>query len=76
MNTKENQVLLLYSTDPWHTNTSYNLLGVFSNWNTMVANYLNKFLSPEEIIELKSGQIQGRSTNYVVDIYELNPIYK
>lgn len=76
MNTKANEIIILYSCDAWHSHASKEVLGVFTDWNTMVVNHLEKYLNRDEIIELKSGQTQGREQNYIVEIETLNPIYK
>lgn len=75
------EVIILYSTDAWHTHTSRELVGVFSGQDE-----LNKYLSKMERADkltnedmtmlISHNQTQGRDTNYLVETEKINPKYE
>lgn len=82
MNTKQimNEVLLLYSTDAWHSHSSRELLGIFSGQNEL-DKYLsdmeraNRLTDEDMVMLVRHKQTQGRDTNYLVTTEILNPQY-
>ena len=72
--------LLLYSCDAWHTHSSKELLGVFTD-NDRFNDYIGDMkssgkLSGEDAEDLLSqNQTQGLDENYIIDEEELNPLY-
>lgn len=74
-------VILLYSTDAWHSNSSRELIGAFSDQDKL-DKYLSKMeqankLTEEDMIMLANhGQTQGRNTNYLIETEILNPEYE
>lgn len=77
---KKGEVHILYSTDAWHSRSSRELLGVFSDLETL-DEYIYKMrrkakLSDEDLAGLnRENQTQGRDTNYLVITEILNPQY-
>lgn len=73
-------VIMLYSTDAWHTHSSRELVGVFSSQDEL-NKYLSKMeradkLTSEDMATLIShNQTQGRDTNYLVETAKINPKY-
>lgn len=75
------EVIILYSTDAWHTHSSRELVGVFSGQDE-----LNKYLSKMERADkltnedmtmlISHNQTQGRDTNYLVETEKINPKYE
>lgn len=76
-----NNVILLYSTDAWHSHSSRELIGAFSDQEKL-DKYLSKMerankLTDEDMIMLANhGQTQGRDTNYLIETEKLNPEYE
>lgn len=74
-------VILLYSTDAWHSNSSQELIGAFSDQDKL-DKYLSKMeqankLTDEDMMMLANhGQTQGRDTNYLIETEKLNPEYE
>jgi hypothetical protein len=76
-----NEVLLLYSTDAWHSHSSRELLGAFSRQDEL-DKYLSDMaqanrLTDEDMVRLvRHRQTQGRDTNYLIETEKLNPKYE
>ena len=74
-------VIMLYSTDAWHTHNSRELVGVFSNQDEL-NKYLSKMkragkVSDEDMAMLINyNQTQGRDINYLVETEKINPKYE
>ena len=74
-------VLMFYECDVWHTRSSMNLLGAFSDM-LRLEDYLDKMrkdkkITEDDIEELRhSGQTQGKEINYYIDTQILNPEYE
>lgn len=75
------KVIMLYSTDAWHTHTSRQLIGVFSDQGEL-NRYLSEMEQANEMTDedmamlVSQNQTQGRDTNYLVETEEINPIYE
>ena len=74
------EVILLYSTDAWHSHSSRELVGVFSS-PYKLRGYLSKMrkakrLTDEDLVMLaEHNQTQGDNTNYLIEIEKVNPQY-
>jgi hypothetical protein len=69
------KVFLLSSCDTWHSNISFNAIGVFSSLKTLIC-YLKKHvqLSEDDIYLLSTiHQTQGRDINYYIEEMTVNP---
>lgn len=75
------KVIILYSTDAWHTHISRELVGVFSNQDEL-NKYLSKMEQAKELTDydmsmlVSQNQTQGRDTNYLVETEKINPKYE
>jgi len=73
------EVLLLFLTDAWHTRDSHRLIACFSSWNDVVV-FLdgNKKTYPiayNDLVHLKEvHQTQGLENNYLILTERLNPL--
>nr|DAE55300.1 MAG TPA: hypothetical protein [Caudoviricetes sp.] len=74
-------VILLYSTDAWHSHSSRELIGAFSDQDKL-DKYLSEMeqadeLTDEDMMMLANhGQTQGRNTNYLIETEKINPEYE
>lgn len=77
---KKEEVHILYSTDAWHSHSSRELIGVFSDRETLDG-YVYKMrrkakLSDDDLAGLnREDQTHGRDTNYLITTEILNPQY-
>lgn len=74
------EVILLYSTDAWHSNSSRELVGVFSSTYKLKSYFLKmkkaKQLTDEDLEMLaEHNQTQGNNTNYLIETEKVNPQY-
>ena len=74
-------VIIFYECDAWHSWSSMNLLGVFSETSEL-DHYLEQMkrtgkITDDDIEELQRlGQTQGHETNYYIDTQDINPKYE
>lgn len=74
------KVIMLYSTDAWHSQSSRELVGVFSGQGEL-NRYLSEMEQANELTDedmamlVSQNQTQGRDTNYLVETEKINPKY-
>lgn len=75
------KVIILYSTDAWHSHSSEEMLGIFSDRGKL-NEYLQKLskdvgLTDYDMELLQSiNQTQGREANYRISTEKINPKYE
>lgn len=75
------EAIVLFSCDAWHTHSSKDLVGVFTN-KAAYKQYLSdmkddKKLSTEDLKDMELyQQTQGRDMNYLIELHEINPKYE
>lgn len=75
------EVKILYETDVWHSHSSKEIVGVFSDADELDI-YLKKMVRKRKITQedyeelLRQNQTQGRQNNFMIEEEELNPKFK
>lgn len=75
------ELIMLYSTDAWHTHTSRKLVGVFSDQDKY-SNYLSEMKKDHQLTDedfnalVNQSQTQGNEINYLVEIKQINSQYE
>lgn len=74
------EVILLYSTDAWHSHSSRELVGVFSCPYKLKSYFLkmkkaNRLTDEDLKMLAEHNQTQGNHTNYLIETEKVNPQY-